>query len=77
MQCKKCGSSRIAEVGGKVSDMFNAYIGDKEYDGYVPSDLGIGSGDYIDFDYCMDCGHIVGEFPLPKAEMESEDEECS
>lgn len=71
MGCQKCGSERIVRVGGKVSDMFNASIGEHDYDGYVPSDLGIGCGDYIDIDYCADCGQIQGEFPLPLTEIES------
>ena len=59
MSCK-CGSSRLIEVGGKVSDMFWAheFDTDKEYEGYVPGTLGIGSGDYIGFIYCLDCGRI-------------------
>jgi hypothetical protein len=59
MSCK-CGSNRLIEVGGKVSDMFWANQRDNnvEYDGYVPTGLGIGNGDYMDFTYCLDCGQI-------------------
>ena len=70
MNCQKCGSDRIICVGAKVSDRFSASIGDREYDGYVPSDLGIGGGDYLDVDYCADCGQIQGKFPLPPTELE-------
>jgi hypothetical protein len=39
--------------------------------GYVPRDLGIGGrGDDVHFDYCLDCGQILGNFPLPMARME-------
>jgi hypothetical protein len=39
--------------------------------GYVPRDLGIGGGDDVHFDYCLDCGQIQGKFPLLPSEMES------
>jgi hypothetical protein len=39
--------------------------------GYVPRDLGIGGGDAVHFDYCLACGQIQGEFPLPVAEVEA------
>ena len=66
MECQSCKSDNILKVSGKVSDMFfgslvNAEI---EKDGYVPNDIGIGGGDYIEFDYCLKCGQIQGEFPL-------------
>jgi hypothetical protein len=57
--------------------MFNAEINGAEHDGYVPEDLGIGGGDYVQFSYCLDCGQIQGTFPLPltKIETQSTDEE--
>jgi hypothetical protein len=50
--------------------MFGACIGNNDHDGYVPNDLGIGGGDYIQFSYCMDCGKIQGSFPLPPSKLE-------
>jgi hypothetical protein len=73
MSCKKCGSERVAEISGKCSDMSWARVGDKEHDGYVPSDMGIGGSDYIEFNYCLDCGQMQGEFPLPKSKLEGEE----
>ncbi len=65
MSCK-CGSSRIVSVSGKTSDCFFAKLGDREHEGYVPSTLGVGCGDYVEFRYCADCGTIQGQaFPLP------------
>lgn len=32
--------------------------------------MGIGGGDYVEFDYCLDCGQIQGTFPVPKHEIE-------
>jgi hypothetical protein len=39
------------------------YCGDYPDNGYVPSGLGIGGGDYIDFKLCLSCGQIQGEWP--------------
>jgi hypothetical protein len=77
MKCKKCNSERILQAGGKCSDMFSAVIGNNEYSGYVPSDLGIGGGDYVEINVCLDCGQLQGKFPRPQTEMEkdSTDEE--
>lgn len=62
MSCK-CGSSRIAEINAKCKH------------GYVPHDMGIGGGDYIRFEYCLDCGVMIGNFPLPKTEIETTTDE--
>lgn len=75
MVCQNCKSSRIAEVGGKCSDMSNVYIEKKSTEGYLPNDLGIGGGDYIDFNFCLDCGQMQGTFPLPITELESSEDE--
>ncbi len=69
MVCK-CGSERIAEIGAKCSDCCGVKIGTRIQDGYVPRDLGVGGGDYVEFKWCLDCGQIQGVFPLPKSELE-------
>jgi hypothetical protein len=54
-------------------------LGGREVDGYVPSGLNIGHGDYISFHYCLDCGQIQGEFPIPEEntlEVFPDEEEC-
>lgn len=66
--CQVCASSRIITVSGKCSDLFSAGHQGKEYDGYVPSNLEIGGGDYMEFDYCLDCGRIQGQFPVATPE---------
>ena len=71
MACQKCNSERVAEIGGKCSDRFHAYIGDRETSGYVDHDLGIGGGNYIEFNLCLDCGQVQGEFPLPPTFLET------
>lgn len=64
MAACKCGSNRILRVSGKTSDMCWAKYGDKEHDGYVPDGLNIGSGDYLQFKVCLDCGQMVGNWPV-------------
>ena len=70
MPCQKCQSERVAHVSGKCSDLFFGRLGAKEIQDYVPSDIGIGGGDYMTFDYCLDCGQIQGKFPLEETSME-------
>lgn len=56
--------------------MFSGTAKDRDYDGYVPTDVGIGGGDYIRFEYCLECGQIQGEFPVPDPPIEGgEDDE--
>jgi hypothetical protein len=50
--------------------MCGVNLGAASHDGYVPDDLGIGGGDYVEFDYCLDCGQLQGKFPLPPANIE-------
>jgi hypothetical protein len=63
-----CGSDRRADVSGKVSDMCSLDIVDGDehhkHEGYVPRDIGIGGGDYIEFVFCLNCGRMEGEFPI-------------
>lgn len=70
MVCRNCKSNRVAEIGGKCSDRFHAYVNGRETSGYVPKDLGIGGGDYMEFNLCLDCGQVQGKFPLPPTSME-------
>jgi hypothetical protein len=73
MSCQRstCQSNRILFVSGKTSDLCFCQIENKEHNGYVPDDLGIGSGDYLEFNLCLDCGQIQDQFPLAKSKLES------
>jgi hypothetical protein len=71
----QCTSSRILSVMGKCSDMSVLQLGDKKHEGYVPDDCGIGGGDYIEFDLCLDCGKIQGYFPKETPKFAQPDEE--
>lgn len=72
MSCTKCNSNRISSVTAKCSDCCSISVGETEQDGYVPDDLGIGGNDYIEFQWCLDCGTIQGNFPLPVSEIEKD-----
>jgi hypothetical protein len=64
MSCQRCNSDKTLSVSAKCSDLCSVGGQGYEHQGYVPRNIGIGGGDYIDFDYCLECGQIQGEFPL-------------
>jgi len=66
--CQKCKSKRILSVCGKTSDMCSIRFQGKDSYGYVPGGFNIddGSGDYLEFDLCLDCGQVQGKWPVKK-----------
>jgi hypothetical protein len=75
MACK-CGSERIVNVSGKCDDRFSATQVDTQFridSGYVPYEIGIGGGDYINFEYCLGCGRIQ-DWQGPLNDLGSEEE---
>ena len=62
--CIICSSSRVARVTGKVCDSFGMTMGGREIQGPVPSGLGLGEGDYLDFELCLDCTKIQKTSPV-------------
>ena len=72
--CSKCMSTRIANVSAKCNDMCSVTINNRDEVGYVPSGLGIGSGDYIHFAVCLNCGKLDGKWPKEEHELEQDDE---
>lgn len=72
MACQRCESERVAKITAKCSDCFATDLGDTNY---VPQDMGIGGGDYVEFSYCLDCGQIQGKWPLPLTELEQSKKE--
>jgi len=69
--CQQCQGQRIVTCGGKVSDLFWANIADRDYNGYVPTDMGLGDDiDYISLDYCLACGQMQGSWPLKPTKLE-------
>ncbi len=76
-ECDGCSSDRLLSVSGKTSDMFNAEFKNARYEGYVPQDLGVGGGDYIEIEFCLDCGKVQGILKAedPEFYTEAEDDE--
>lgn len=74
MKCDKCQSERVAEITAKCSDMCSYSLKDSKMHGnyYAPDDMGIGGGDYIEFNWCLECGKIQGDFPLPTSAIEKD-----
>jgi hypothetical protein len=70
--CQGCNSSRILRVCAKCSDLCDISIKNIPSCGYVPEDMGIGGGDSVDFDLCLDCGQLQGKFPIPPTEFEKD-----
>lgn len=72
MACQRCKSERVGEASGKCSDLTGFRLGNIDvHSVYVPGDWGIGGGDYLEFNYCLDCGQIQGDWPLPETELEA------
>lgn len=68
--CTRCGSKRILSVNAHCKDLGYVEIAGQTHDGYVPDDLGIGGGDDVDFQVCLDCGQMQGLWPLPPCRLE-------
>lgn len=69
--CQRCGVKRLVGINAKPADRCQVFSGPQNKEGYLPTDLGIGGGDYLAFKYCLDCGQIQGKFPLPPAQIEA------
>ncbi len=71
MSCSACGSARVANLNALCDDKcFIQFPNEELHAGDVPKNLGIGAGDYVEFNWCLDCGKIQGTFPVPKHELE-------
>jgi len=72
MTCQRCNSNRIVFISAKSRDLNTVKIDGKEYDGNVPPDIGLGDEySYLQMDYCLECGQIQGQFPLPESSIET------
>lgn len=71
--CSKCLKSRMLNVSAKCDDKCDVTINGRSECGYVPSGLNIGSGDYLFFSLCLNCGHVDGKFPLDEHELEQDE----
>jgi len=68
-----CNCNRIVRVSGKCSDMSQASFRSPElvleHEGYMISGINAGSGDYINFAYCADCGVVKNFKPLSDKDL--------
>ena len=64
MKCDSCRSNRIVSICSKASDLHNLRYRNLDHDGYLLNGFGIGGGDYVEFDFCLECGKIQGNFPI-------------
>lgn len=73
-----CNSDRIALLNGKTSDQCQFQYKDIDTDGYVPKGILIGDqyGDYIQFEFCLECGKIQGKFPISDARVNKAIKDC-
>jgi hypothetical protein len=60
MECHKCGSDRVLQISAKCNDLCILNFKEVEHEGYVPNDLAVGGGDYIEIDICLACGTAQG-----------------
>ena len=66
MICQRCKSERILRVNAKCSDLcaWKMATWKNWRSGYVPSKAGLGDdNDYVEFDVCLECGQMQGEYP--------------
>lgn len=75
MDCDNCGSDRILEINGKVSDCGTYEFDGVEVDGYAPDVTNVCGGDYIYPDICLNCGKVQGKFPVENPDMGNDDED--
>ena len=67
--CDRCNSERILSVTGKVWNLCSGEFEGKNFEGYAPYGVHLGGGDYLEFDLCLECGKIQGEFPAIMEEL--------
>ena len=76
--CQNCNSKRIVLINAKVSDMCQStMVNSPEYEPedfeYVPQDMNIHvpmDSDVMEFQLCLNCGTIQGQWPLPETALE-------
>ena len=83
--CQNCNSTRIARISAKVSDMCQStMVNSSDYEPddfeYVPNDMNIHAphdSDVMEFELCLNCGTIQGQWPLPETKLERQvQEQC-
>jgi len=73
MACQSCGSLRLASISAKCSDCCCFWYRDDEHQGYAPHHVGVGGGDYVEIQWCLECGQIQESWPVPEPEFLDDD----
>lgn len=68
--CERCGSDRVAYIGGHQSDLGDFHYKDITHEGYLPYLDGLCGGDDINIHVCLECGQVKGNFPIAEVEIE-------
>ena len=68
-RCQQCNSKRLANISGHCSDMFSFNGDEYSHNGYVPYNINIGGGDYVEIVFCLQCGQMQGKFPITKKKV--------
>lgn len=75
IKCTECGGKRVASFTADIPNGCHIELSGKSYEGdEIPDDIGLGSGTTIEFEYCLECGILSGDFPLEETSIEAEEE---
>lgn len=57
-----CAHPRVFSISGQCNDLcfWSHPSGRRQEDGYVPNGLGLGGGDDLDLEICLDCHQLIG-----------------
>lgn len=69
-KCQRCESTRILSVHAHGRDCNVFYINGHEHEGYVPAEFGLGCGDDVEFEMCLECWQVQGKFPIKETQLE-------
>ena len=65
-----CTCTRTMSITAKSDDRNSITHGGVDRTGYVPNLPGLGGGDYLRIDFCLDCGKLFGDFPISDQDVE-------
>ncbi len=76
MQCQRCKSGRVLVASSHGRDCHCVQIKNNSIEAdYLPRDLGIGGGDDMEIEVCLDCGQLQGTWPLATSQLEKSNDE--
>lgn len=78
MECIRCNSKRILTVSAACGDCITLLTDEHELRGYLEEQIGINgrSSDSLRIQYCLHCGQIQNEFPIPQLRIEKDVNTC-